>query len=91
MGAAGRDFHNFNVAFREDPACEVVAFTAAQIPVDLGALGADFLLAAGDISAEAVPLDLSRGVHRERAGTLEPELALESEGESVSAGAKIPQ
>ncbi len=32
LGAAGRDFHNFNVAFRDDPACEVVAFTAAQIP-----------------------------------------------------------
>lgn len=32
MGAAGRDFHNFNVAFRNDPATEVVAFTAAQIP-----------------------------------------------------------
>jgi len=32
MGAAGRDFHNFNVLFREDPAYEVVAFTAAQIP-----------------------------------------------------------
>jgi predicted GTPase len=28
MGAAGRDFHNFNVAFRADPATEVVAFTA---------------------------------------------------------------
>ena len=32
MGAAGRDFHNFNVVFRDDAACEVVAFTAAQIP-----------------------------------------------------------
>ncbi len=32
MGAAGRDFHNFNVAYRDDPAFEVVAFTAAQIP-----------------------------------------------------------
>ncbi len=32
MGAAGRDFHNFNVAFRDDPTTEVVAFTAAQIP-----------------------------------------------------------
>jgi predicted GTPase len=32
MGAAGRDFHNFNVAFRDDPACAVVAFTATQIP-----------------------------------------------------------
>lgn len=31
-GAAGRDFHNFNVAFRDDPAVDVVAFTAAQIP-----------------------------------------------------------
>jgi predicted GTPase len=32
MGAAGRDFHNFNVVYRDDPAVEVVAFTAAQIP-----------------------------------------------------------
>ena len=32
MGAAGRDFHNFNVTFRDDPQVEVVAFTATQIP-----------------------------------------------------------
>jgi len=32
MGAAGRDFHNFNVAFRGDRRYEVVAFTATQIP-----------------------------------------------------------
>ena len=32
MGAAGRDFHNFNVAFRRNPQYEVVAFTATQIP-----------------------------------------------------------
>jgi predicted GTPase len=32
MGAAGRDFHDFNVVFRSDPAFEVVAFTATQIP-----------------------------------------------------------
>jgi predicted GTPase len=32
LGAAGRDFHNFNVVFRDDPSVEVVAFTAAQIP-----------------------------------------------------------
>ena len=32
LGAAGRDFHNFNVVFRDDPWCEVVAFTATQIP-----------------------------------------------------------
>ena len=32
MGAAGRDFHNFNVYFRNNPAYKVVAFTATQIP-----------------------------------------------------------
>lgn len=32
MGAAGRDFHNFNVCCRDNPACHVVAFTATQIP-----------------------------------------------------------
>jgi predicted GTPase len=32
MGAAGRDFHNFNVVYRDDPNYEVVAFTATQIP-----------------------------------------------------------
>jgi predicted GTPase len=32
LGAAGRDFHNFNVYFRDNPAYEVVAFTATQIP-----------------------------------------------------------
>jgi predicted GTPase len=35
MGAAGRDFHNFNTFFRKNPAYEVVAFTATQIP-DIG-------------------------------------------------------
>lgn len=32
MGAAGRDFHNFNVYFKDNPRYRVVAFTAAQIP-----------------------------------------------------------
>jgi len=32
MGAAGRDFHNFNVVYRDNPMYEVVAFTATQIP-----------------------------------------------------------
>ena len=32
MGAAGRDFHDFNVVYRDAPAVEVVAFTATQIP-----------------------------------------------------------
>ena len=33
-GAAGRDFHNFNLYFRDNPNYEVVAFTASQIPND---------------------------------------------------------
>jgi predicted GTPase len=32
LGAAGRDFHNFNVVYRDDPTAVVVAFTATQIP-----------------------------------------------------------
>ncbi len=32
LGAAGRDFHVFNTVYRSDAACEVVAFTAQQIP-----------------------------------------------------------
>ncbi len=32
MGAAGRDFHNFNTVYRDDPDTQVVAFTATQIP-----------------------------------------------------------
>lgn len=32
MGAAGRDFHNFNMVYRDDESSEVVAFTATQIP-----------------------------------------------------------
>jgi len=32
MGAGGRDFHDYNVVFRNDPRTEVIAFTAAQIP-----------------------------------------------------------
>jgi predicted GTPase len=32
LGAAGRDFHNFNVVFRDNPQFQVIAFTATQIP-----------------------------------------------------------
>ena len=32
LGAAGRDFHDFNTVFRNDPGSRVVAFTATQIP-----------------------------------------------------------
>ena len=35
MGAAGRDFHNFNLVYRDDPRTDVLAFTATQIP-DIG-------------------------------------------------------
>jgi len=44
LGAAGRDFHNFNVFFRDNPDYEVVAFTATQIP---------------DIAGRIYPPDLS--------------------------------
>lgn len=36
MGAAGRDFHNFNMVYRTDPCYQVVAFTATQIPAIAG-------------------------------------------------------
>jgi predicted GTPase len=36
MGAAGRDFHNFQCCYRDDPASHVVAFTATQIPYIAG-------------------------------------------------------
>src|SRR3990170_8772560 len=32
IGAAGRDFHNFNVYFRDNPRYQVIGFTATQIP-----------------------------------------------------------
>ena len=38
LGAAGRDFHNFNVAYRANQDAQVVAFTAAQIPGIAGRL-----------------------------------------------------
>lgn len=38
LGAAGRDFHNFNVVYRNDEGVDVVAFTAAQIPFTEGRL-----------------------------------------------------
>ena len=38
IGAAGRDFHNFNTYYKDNPNCEVVAFTAAQIPDIAGRL-----------------------------------------------------
>jgi predicted GTPase len=54
MGAAGRDFHNFNVLFRDDPACRVIAFTAAQIPDIAGRIYPPEL--AGEGYPEGIPI-----------------------------------
>jgi predicted GTPase len=54
MGAAGRDFHNFNVCFRQDPRYQVVAFTAAQIPNIAGRLYPPTL--AGPLYPEGIPI-----------------------------------
>ncbi len=54
IGAAGRDFHNFNVVFRDNPDFEVVAFTAAQIPKIGGRrYPADL---AGDLYPNGIPI-----------------------------------
>ena len=50
MGAAGRDFHNFNVYFKENEYYDVVAFTATQIP---------------DIAGRKYPPELSGGLYPE--------------------------
>lgn len=39
MGAAGRDFHDFNVFYRDNPEYDVVAFTATQISTSGGTPG----------------------------------------------------
>lgn len=54
LGAAGRDFHVFNTAYRADPGVEVVAFTAAQIP---GIGGRRYPAAlAGPLYPEGIPI-----------------------------------
>jgi predicted GTPase len=68
LGAAGRDFHNFNVAFRDDPAVRVVAFTAAQIPGIAHRLYPPSL--AGPLYPGGIPIEdedsLEEICHRER-------------------------
>ena len=67
MGAAGRDFHNFNVAFRDDASYEVVAFTAAQIPNISGRVYPPDL--AGDLYPDGIPIlpeDNLEAIIRER-------------------------
>lgn len=60
LGAAGRDFHNFNVVYREDDRYEVVAFTAAQIPGIDGRLYPPEL--AGPLYPEGIPIYLEEGL-----------------------------
>jgi len=54
IGAAGRDFHNFNVVYRDDPGTEVVAITAAQIPGLAGRLYPPAL--AGPLYPHGIPI-----------------------------------
>ena len=54
MGAAGRDFHNFNVYFKDNPRYRVLAFTAAQIPNIEGRNYPPEL--AGNIYPEGIPI-----------------------------------
>ncbi|MDI6887718.1 MAG: GTPase, partial [Candidatus Thermoplasmatota archaeon] len=54
MGAAGRDFHNFNVFFRNNSNYEVVAFTATQIPEIEGRVYPKEL--AGEYYPEGIPI-----------------------------------
>ncbi len=54
IGAAGRDFHNFNVLYREDGEYEVAAFTAAQIPGIAGRKYPKEL--AGKLYPEGIPI-----------------------------------
>jgi predicted GTPase len=54
MGAAGRDFHNFNMVYRDNPSFRVVAFTAAQIP---GISGRRYPAAlAGKLYPDGIPI-----------------------------------
>lgn len=54
MGAAGRDFHNFNKVYRDDPNYKVIAFTATQIPEIAGRRYPPLL--AGDLYPEGIPI-----------------------------------
>src|SRR5262245_60278374 len=53
-GAAGRDFHNFNVVYRGRQEYEVVAFTATQIPDIAGRVYPPLL--AGDLYPDGIPI-----------------------------------
>ena len=72
LGAAGRDFHNFNVVFRDNLDYHVVAFTAAQIPDIAGRLYPREL--AGRLYPEGIPIfeekDLENIISQERVDTV---------------------
>ena len=62
LGAAGRDFHDFNTVFRDDPGSRVVAFTATQIP---GIAGRRYPPAlAGARYPEGIPIVLEEELSR---------------------------
>jgi predicted GTPase len=62
LGAAGRDFHDFNVVFRDDPSSRVVAFTAAQIP---GIAGRRYPAAlAGPLYPDGIPIEPEADLER---------------------------
>jgi predicted GTPase len=68
MGAAGRDFHNFNVFFRDRDQYEIAAFTATQIPHITGRMYPPSL--AGSLYPEGIPIlsetDLEKIIERDR-------------------------
>ena len=62
MGAAGRDFHNFNVFFRNNPRYQVVAFTATQIPDIEGRVYPVEL--AGELYPQGIPIHAESDLDR---------------------------
>jgi predicted GTPase len=71
LGAAGRDFHDFNTVYRDDASCRVVAFTATQIP---GIAGRRYPAAlAGPLYPDGIPIvaeeTLPRLIRDERVDT----------------------
>jgi len=62
LGAAGRDFHNFNLFFRDNEQYRVVAFTATQIPGIEGRLYPPEL--AGDRYPEGIPIEAEDDMER---------------------------
>jgi predicted GTPase len=72
LGAAGRDFHNFNTVYRDDPRYDVVGFTATQIPnIDGRRYPVEL---AGDLYPDGIPIfnedDLETLVHDLRVETV---------------------